>query len=174
LLTGKGTGADPAYASLVTTRLTADNAAIAAGTTPAQVVNLTQAVNTNEEWDIEWILDVVFSVATDVLIINVNSTAGTITGQYTIEGANGAPNTGAATVKRASLACNTAIAASANCPGNTGSTTLKATVTIRARFKQTVANGTAQVLVRAVTSAGLTSGTATVKTQSQMIATRIV
>lgn len=175
LLTGKGAGVDPAYVSLVTVRLTADNAAIAAAapTTALQVANLTQAANIGEEWDIEWILDIANSIAADVFVFNVTSTLGTLTGRYVVEGANGVPGTGAAVVKRLMQPAGTITVASANAPGASGTIALVTTVTIRARVKLTVANGVIQLLLRAGTSAALTSGTATVKLQSQMIATRI-
>jgi hypothetical protein len=172
-LVGQGSGVSPVYASRITTRLTADNTAIAAGTTPAQVANLTQAVGINEEWDVEWILDLIFSVATDVAILSVSVAAGTFTGQVMIEGQNGVPDTGAGVDKLISIAPGTALAASANCPGNTGSTTKKTTVIVRARGKQTTSASTLSVNARAVTSGGLTSGTLTVKAQSQMISRRI-
>jgi hypothetical protein len=155
-------------------RITSDASAIAAGTTPTAITtSLQQAVATDEEWDIEWIIDYTTSVATDVIIVNVNSSAGTMTGTYSVEGATGVPDTGAATTKQIVLNTGTALAASANCPGNLGSTTKKGRLIVRATFKQTTAGGNAQLLLRAVTSAGASSGTLTVKTQSQMIATRI-
>jgi hypothetical protein len=169
------TGTAPAYQSFVSARLTADNAAIAAGATTTQVAigGLQQAVGVNEEWDIEWIVDLIFSVTTDIAVFNVLPTAGTFTGQYTIEGVNGNQTAGSGAFKRTCLATGTASAASTNNPGNTGSATVKATVTIRARGKQTGSAGTLQLLARAGTSGALTSGTLTVKAQSQIIATRI-
>lgn len=173
--TGRGSGVDPVYASFVTVRLTADNAAIAAAvpTTALQVANLTQAANINEEWDLEWIIEIANSVATDVFVFNVTSTAGTLTGRYTVMGTNGVPNTGAGVEKRWSMPAGTITVANANAPGATGTIGLVVTVTIRARVKLTVANGTIQLLLRAGTNAAASSGTATVKAQSQLIATRI-
>lgn len=175
-LTGKGTGVDPAYSSLVTVRLTADNAAIAAAapTTALQVALLTQAANVGEEWDIEWIIDIANSVAADVFVFNVTSTAGTLTGRYTVEGTTGVPGTGAGVYKLLQQPAGTITVASANAPGATGTIGLVLTVTIRARVKLTVSNGTIQLLLRAGTNAAASSGTAVVKAQSQMIATRIV
>jgi hypothetical protein len=174
-LLGKGAGVDPAYGSLVTTRLTADNAAIAAAvpTTALQVANLTQAANIGEEWDIEWIIDIANSIAADVFVFNVTSTAGTLTGRYVVYGANGVPNTGAAVAKCWQMPAGTITVANANAPGATGTIGLVCTVVIRARVKLTVANGTIQLLLRAGTNAAASSGTATVKAQSQMSATRI-
>lgn len=156
-----------------TLRLAADATAIAAGTTPTAVATLQQAVKNGEAWDLEWLLDVTFSVTTDVLIVNVNATAGTATGTYSIEGCNGVPDTGAGTDKHITLNVATALAASASCPGNPGSTTKKCRVIVRATSVQSSADGTLQVLIRAVTSAGASSGTVTVKAGSQMIANRI-
>jgi hypothetical protein len=174
-LLGKGAGVDPAYGSLVTTRLTADNAAIAAAvpTTALQVAGLTQAANINEEWDIEWIVDIANSVAADVFVFNVTSTAGTLTGRYVVYGASGVPNTGAAVAKCWQMPAGTITVANANAPGATGTIGLVCTVVIRARVKLTVANATIQLLLRAGTNAAASSGTATVKAQSQMSATRI-
>lgn len=172
VLMGKGAGVDPAYNSLVTVRLTADNAAIAAAapTTALQVANLVQAAVINDEWEIEWILDIANSIAADVFVFNVTSTAGTLTGRFTVEGTNGVPNLGAGVVKLWSMPAGTLTTANANAPGATGTIGLVLTVVIRARVKLTVANGTIQLLLRAGTNAAASSGTATVKAQSQMIA----
>ncbi len=174
-LQGKGSGVDPAYVSFITARLTADNTAIAAAvpTTVVTVANLVQAANANEEWDIEWILHIANSVAADVFVFNVTSSAGTLTGRYTVTGTNGVPDTGAGVEKRWSMAAGTITTATANAPGATGTIGKIVTVTIRAHVKLTVAGGNIQVGCRAGTNAAASSGTATVKTQSQMCATRI-
>ena len=163
------------WSNSILTRLTADNSAIAAAapTTVVAVAGLQQAANINDEWDIEWILHIANSVATDVFAFNVSSSAGTFTGRYTVTGANGVPGTGAGVVKFLQQPCGTITVASANAPGNTGTIGLITTVIIRAQGKLTVAAGSIQVLLRAGTSAAASSGTATVKLQSQMIARRI-
>lgn len=175
MLFGRGSGVDPAYASFVSVRLTADNAAIAAAapTTALQVANLTQAALINEEWDLEWIIEIANSVAADVFVFNVTSTAGTLTGRYTVEGTNGVPNLGAGVVKFWSVPAGTLTTANANAPGATGTIGLVLTVVIRARVKLTVANGTIQLLLRAGTNAAASSGTAVVKSGSQLIANKI-
>lgn len=175
VLMGKGAAADPAYTSRVAVRLTADNAAIAAAvpTTALQVANLTVAALINDEYDIEWILDIANSIAADVFVFNVTSTLGTLTGRFTVEGTNGVPNLGAGVVKLWSMAAGTLTTANANAPGATGTIGLVLTVVIRARVKLTVANGTIQLLLRAGTNAAASSGTATVKAQSQMIARKV-
>ncbi|MCW2968103.1 MAG: Chaperone of endosialidase [Solirubrobacteraceae bacterium] len=157
------------------TRLTADNAAIAAATptTGVAVATLQQAVGLNEEWDIEWILHVANSVATDVFVVNVAPTAGTFTGRVTVIGQNGVPTAGAGVAKILQGPAGTITTATANAPGNTGTIGLVTTIIVRAQGKQTVAGGTLQVQLRAGTSAAVSSGTATVKAQSQMIATRL-
>lgn len=172
---GKGAGADPAYTSRVAVRLTADNAAIAAAapTTALQVANLIQAAVVGDEWDIEWILDIANSVAADVFVFNVTSTAGTLTGRFTVEGTNGVPNLGAGVVKFWSTPAGTLTIANANAPGATGTIGLVLTVVVRARVKLTVAPGNIQLLLRAGTNAAAASGTATVKAQSQMIARKV-
>lgn len=171
-LRGNGVGSDPSYQSRVAVRLTADNAPIAAAvpTTALQVANLVQPAVINDEWEIEWIIDIANSIAADVFVFNVTSTAGTLTGRFTVEGTNGVPNLGAGVVKLWSMAAGTLTTANANAPGATGTIGLVLTVTVRARVKLTVANGTIQLLLRAGTNAAASSGTATVKAQSQMIA----
>jgi hypothetical protein len=159
----------------VPARLTADNAAIAAAvpTTFVAVAGLTQAVGVNEEWDVEWVLHIANSVATDVFVVNVSPTAGTFTGRYTVIGQNGVPTAGAGVVKHLLNPTGTGTTATANAPGNTGTIGLVTTIIVRAQGKQTVSAGSLQVSLRAGTSAAASSGTATVKTQSQMIATRL-
>lgn len=175
VLMGAGAAADPAYTSRVAVRLTVDNAAIAAAvpTTALQVANLIQAALINDEWDIEWILEIANSIAADVFVFNVTSTAGTLTGRYTVEGTSGVPNTGAGVPKLWSMPAGTITVANANAPGATGTIGLVLTVIIRARVKLTVANATIQLLLRAGTNAAASSGTATVKAQSQMIARKV-
>lgn len=176
VLTGKGAGVDPAYGSLVTARLTADNAPIAAAvpTTVVTVAGLVQAALINEEWDIEWLLDIANSIAADVFVFNVTSSAGTLTGRYVVTGVNGVPGTGAGVAKVLQQPAGTITVASVNAPGNTGTIGLVTTVSVRFRGKLTVANANIQLGIRAGTSGALTSGTATVKIQSQMSATKIV
>lgn len=175
LLIGNGPEADPSFLSLITARLTADNAAIAAAvpTSVVAVTGLQQAVAIGEEWDIEWILDLANSIAADVFVFNILTNAGTLSGRYVVEGTNGVPNTGAGVVKWWSMPAGTITVASANAPGATGTIGLVVTVTIRARIKLTVSGGTVSVGVRAGTNAAASSGTATVKASSQMIANRI-
>lgn len=174
-LLGAGAAADPAYASLVTARLTADNAPIAAAvpTTVVTVAGLIQAALIGEEWDIEWILDIANSIAADVFVFNVTSSAGTLTGRYVVTGVNGVPGTGAGVAKVLQQAAGTITVASANAPGATGTIGLVTTVSVRFRGKLTVANANIQVGIRAGTNAAASSGTATVKIQSQMSATKI-
>jgi hypothetical protein len=175
LLTGQGQEADPKFLSLITARLTADNAPIAAAvpTSVVAVAGLQQAVAINEEWDIEWILELANSIAADVFVFNILTSAGTLAGRYVVEGTNGVPNTGAGVVKRWSMPAGTITVANANAPGATGTIGLVVAVNIRARIKLTVAGGTISVGVRAGTNAAASSGTATVKSTSQMIANRI-
>lgn len=156
-------------------RLTADNSAIAAAapTTALQVAGLTQAAQINDEWDIEWILEIANSIAADVFVFNVTSTAGTLTGRYTVTSSTGIPTAGAGVVKILMNPAGTLTTATANAPGATGTIGLVLTVVIRAQVKLTVSAGTIQCLLRAGTNAALTSGTAVVKAQSQMIASRI-
>lgn len=156
-----------------TARLTADLSAIAAGTTVTNVGTLNKNVVVNDEFDIEWWIYYTTSVTTDVLIISVAPSAGTCTGSFFVLGANGAPDTGAAVGKQITADIGAVIAASANSPGNLGSTTKKGCLVVRAQFKQTVANGTINLRLRAVTNAGASSGTVTVKTQSQMTSKRL-
>jgi hypothetical protein len=175
LLTGNGNEAEPTFKSLITTRLTADNAAIPAAT-PTSVVavaGLTQLVGLNEEWDIEWILELANSIAADVFVFNILTSGGTLGGRYTVLGANGVPNAGAAVMKFWQMPAGTITVANANAPGATGTIGLVTTVMIRARVKLTVAGGTISVGVRAGTNAAVSSGTATVKAASQLIANRI-
>lgn len=173
-LTGAGSGADPLYKAPVTTRLTADNAAIAAAvpTTALAIANLNQAVAVNEEWDVEWILHIANSIAADVFVFSVNVSAGTFTGRVVIMGANGVPTTGAAVAKEIHIATGVLSTANANAPGATGTIGLVTTVRIRAQGIQTVNPGTLQVSARAGTSAAASSGTLTVKARSQMTARR--
>lgn len=175
LLTGQGQEADPTFLSLITARLTADNGAIAAAvpTSVVAVTGLQQAVAINEEWDIEWILELANSVAADVFVFNILTSAGTLGGRYSVLGANGVPTTGAAVPKFWQMPAGTITVANANAPGATGTIGLVTTVIIRARVKLTVAGGTVSVGVRAGTNAAASSGTATVKAASQMIANRI-
>lgn len=174
-LRGNGAGVDPTYQSRVSVRLTADNAAIVAAvpTTALQVANLTVAALINDEWDLEWVLDIANSIAADVFVFNVTSTVGTLTGRYTVEGTTGVPNTGAGTLKLWSMPAGTLTLATANAPGATGTIGLVLTVVVRARVKLTVANATIQLLLRAGTNAALSSGTAVVKAQSQLIARKV-
>lgn len=151
------------------TRLTSDNSPISAGTTPSSVSVLNKTVDVGSEWDFEWRIAYTLSVATDVVIVNVSAGAGTCTGVYEVVGVNGAPDTGAGTSKRIVNDIGTALAASTNCPGNPGSTTLKGVLVVRTSFKQTVAAGSVNLGLRAVSSGGASSGTLTVKTQSQLI-----
>lgn len=175
LLTGQGQEADPTFLSLITARLTADNAPIAAAvpTSVVAVAGLQQAVAVNEEWDIEWILEIANSIAADVFVFNILTSAGTLGGRYSVLGANGVPTTGAGVVKFWQMPAGTITVASANAPGATGTIGLVVTAMIRARVKLTVAGGTISVGVRAGTNAAASSGTATVKAASQMIANRI-
>lgn len=176
ILKSAGVTTAPVWGSLVTARLTADNAAIAAATptTGVAVAGLQQAVNVNEEWDVEWILYVANSIAADVFVINVVPTAGTFTGRVRVEGVNGVPTAGAGVVKFLDGPAGTITTATANAPGNTGTIGLVTTIRVRAQGKQTVSNGTLTVQLRAGTNAAASSGTATVKLQSQMTALRIV
>lgn len=175
LLTGQGQEADPTFLSLITARLTADNAAIAAAvpTSVVAVTGLQQAIAVNEEWDIEWILELANSIAADVFVFNILTSAGTLGGRYSVLGASGVPTTGAAVPKFWQMPAGTITVANANAPGATGTIGLVTTVIIRARVKLTVAGGTVSVGVRAGTNAAASSGTATVKATSQMIANRI-
>lgn len=175
LLTGNGQECEPTFKSLITARLTADNAPIAAAvpTSVVAVAGLTQNVGLGEEWDLEWILELANSIAADVFVFNILTSAGTLGGRYVVEGSNGVPNTGAGVVKRWSMPAGTITVASANAPGATGTIGLALAVNIRARIKLTVAGGTISVGVRAGTNAAASSGTATVKSTSQLIANRI-
>lgn len=156
-------------------RLTADNPAVAAGTSASVVTTpiLGQSANVDEEWDIEWILYILLSVATDILVFKVFSDAGTLIGRASIIGQEGPPDTGAGVAKFIGIASNVITPASAQCPGNPGSTVKPTTVFVRAQGKQTVANGVIRIGIRATDFAGASSGTATIIARSQMIATRL-
>lgn len=167
------TDVDSINASRVTAMLGADNAAIAAGSTPVTVGNLGQAVKVGEAWFVEWILDVVQSVANDVLVFNVYPDVGTFTGRYTVTALNGVAGTWDGGVDLIEAPIGTPTTASDFAPGGKTAGGLT-TVSVRARGVHSVADGLLRVGLVATDAAGAPSGTATVKAHSLMFSRKAV
>jgi hypothetical protein len=152
------------------TRQTANASAIPAGTTPFNPGVLGVAV-TAGEWALEWILDLAYSVGTDVLLLDVAFTSGGGTGRMTVEGISGDP-AAAGVPRHQQVAVGTATTVNANSPGAPGANGGVSTVRLRARVVVTTA-GNIAFRARAVTTAGASSGTLTVQARSQVSATPI-
>lgn len=172
-VTGLQTDVDSINASRVTAMLGTDNAAIAAGSTPVTVSNLGQTVKIGEAWFVEWILDVVQSVANDVLVFNVYPDAGAFTGRYTVTALNGVAGTWDGGVDLIEAPIGTQTTASDFAPGGKTAGGLT-TVSVRARGVHSVADGLLRVGLVATDAAGAPSGTATVKAHSLMLSRKAV
>lgn len=144
--------------------LAADNAAIAS-TTLQNVPNLAVPLVGGQKYVIEWDVDLTIATTTETFGVGVTLPAGA-TGNFDVVTTNGAPNTGAATVKMAGAAIGTAIASGQF--GNPGSATALVPVRVTATVTVGATPGSATLQLN-----GSTTGNIVVKQNSSVVWTRV-
>lgn len=145
--------------------LTADNAAIAS-TSLTAVSGLAVTMAANSIYVLEWDIDLTCATTTMTFGVRVSGPTGAA-GIYDVLSTNGAPNTGAATVKFAGQVLGTAIASGQF--GNPGSATAPISVRVRATIRTGATAGDATLALN-----GSTTGNMVVKASSSVAVTKVV